>query len=294
MAPKVVVITGCSTGIGLETAALLASDKDNRFKVFATMRNLAKQAQLEIAAGSTLDKTLFIRQLDVTKEDSIVEFIDKINREEGGVDILINNAGVGQAGVVEKVAMSQIRTVYETNVFGLIRLTQAVIPGMKSKRAGHIINVGSMAGLFGYPFCDIYVSSKFAVEGFSESIAPLLKKFNISVSVIEPGPVQTAFAGNIATNDTGRFSSEAEIDADVDEKTRQYYKDSFARAEKRSSTIMQTGAEIASIIQDAILSDNPHLHYPTSEVMGKLAASKYIDPTGDSVLRNLSAQQQWE
>ncbi|XP_072034785.1 retinol dehydrogenase 8-like [Amphiura filiformis] len=292
MAPKVVVITGCSTGIGLETAALLANDKNSRFKVFATMRNLAKQSKLEDAAGSTLDKTLFIRELDVTKEDAIVQFIDKIIREEGGVDILINNAGVGQAGVVEKVAMSQIRTVFETNVFGLMRLTQAVIPGMKSKRTGHIINVSSMAGLFGYPFCDIYVSSKSAVEGFSESIAPLLNKFNISVSVIEPGPVQTEFRGNIASNDTGNFGNE--VDADVDEKTRQYYKDTFAGAEERAPKVIQTGAEIASIIQDVILSDNPHLHYPTSEAMGKLAASKYIDPTGDSVIRNLSARQQWE
>ncbi len=88
MAAKVVIITGCSSGIGLETAVLLAKDKENRFKVFATMRNLAKKGQLEAAAGSTLDKTLFIHQLDVTKEDSIQEFMDKIKKEEGGVDIL--------------------------------------------------------------------------------------------------------------------------------------------------------------------------------------------------------------
>ncbi|XP_072032979.1 retinol dehydrogenase 8-like [Amphiura filiformis] len=164
MAPKVVVITGCSTGMGLETAALLAKDSGNRFKVFATMRNLAKKAQLEIAAGSTLNKKLFIRELDVTKEDMIVEFIDRINREEGRVDILINNAGVGHVGAVEHVPMSQIRSIYETNVFGLIRLTQAVIPGMKANRAGHIVNISSIGGLFGYPFCDIYSSAKFAVE----------------------------------------------------------------------------------------------------------------------------------
>ncbi len=85
---KIVVITGCSSGIGLETAVFLAKDTENSFKVFATMRNLAKKDQLEAAAGSTLDKTLFIRQLDVTKEDSIQGFMDKINKEEGGVDIL--------------------------------------------------------------------------------------------------------------------------------------------------------------------------------------------------------------
>ena len=88
MAPKVVLITGCSTGIGLDTAVLLANDKEQRFKVFATMRNLAKKDQLAKAAGATLDKTLFIRELDVTKEDAIVKFIDKITKEDGGVDIL--------------------------------------------------------------------------------------------------------------------------------------------------------------------------------------------------------------
>ncbi|XP_072039360.1 retinol dehydrogenase 8-like [Amphiura filiformis] len=179
MAPKIVVITGCSSGIGLETAVHLAKDKENRFKVYATMRNLTKKDQLETAAGSTLYKTLFIRELDVTKENSIVEFIDKINQEEGRVDVLVNNAGIAHLGVVETVPMDQIRAVYETNVFGLIRLTQAVIPGMKSRRSGHIINVSSAAGLVGMPFNAIYASSKFAVEGFSESIAPLLKKFGI-------------------------------------------------------------------------------------------------------------------
>ena len=88
MAPKVVVITGCSSGIGLVTAVQLAQDKEHCFKVFATMRNLAKKTQLETAAGSSLDKSLFIRQLDVTKEDSIQAFMDQINKEEGGVDIL--------------------------------------------------------------------------------------------------------------------------------------------------------------------------------------------------------------
>lgn len=88
MAQKIVVVTGCSTGIGLETAVLLAKDPNSRFKVFATMRNTSKKAQLEVAARGALDKTLFIRQLDVTKEDSIEDFMDKINREEGGVDIL--------------------------------------------------------------------------------------------------------------------------------------------------------------------------------------------------------------
>ena len=98
MAPKVVLITGCSTGIGLDTAVFLASDKQQRFKVFATMRNLAKKEQLEKAAGAALDKTLFIRELDVTKEDAIINFTDKITREDGGVDILSKSFTVSFPG----------------------------------------------------------------------------------------------------------------------------------------------------------------------------------------------------
>ncbi|XP_072040075.1 retinol dehydrogenase 8-like [Amphiura filiformis] len=296
MAPKIVVITGCSSGIGLETAVHLAKDKENRFKVYATMRNLTKKDQLETAAGSTLYKTLFIRELDVTKENSIVEVIDKINKEEGRVDVLVNNAGITQGGVMEKVPMDQIRAVYETNVFGLIRLTQAVIPGMKSRRSGHIINVSSAAGLVGnMPFTEIYTSSKFAVEGFSESIAPLLKKFNISVSVIEPGPVHTSVSANMALNKTGSFRFE-DLDPDVDELTKQYFKATFTNTEfiKQMKSIMQAGTEIANIIQDVILSEEPHLRYPTSDAVRELAAMKYTDPSGDSIVQSITAQQQWK
>ncbi|XP_072025690.1 retinol dehydrogenase 8-like [Amphiura filiformis] len=297
MAPKVVVITGCSSGIGLDTAVLLASDKDNRFKVFATMRNLAKKDQLQSAAGSTLDKTLFIGQLDVTDEESIKVFMDKINKEEGGVDILINNAGIGQAGIMEKVTESQMKTVYETNVFGVIRMTQAVTPGMKTKQSGHIINVSSTAGLSGGPFFDIYNSSKFAVEGFSESIAPVLKQFNISVSVIEPGPVQTAFLDNIGANNTGYFQldGDAPIDSDVDELTNKLLKATFNMMGELIPSIRQTGAEIAQVIQEAILSDKPHLHYVTSEVIEKsLAATKFIDVTGDCIVEGIIQEQHWD
>ncbi|XP_072039359.1 retinol dehydrogenase 8-like [Amphiura filiformis] len=300
MAPKIVVITGCSSGIGLETAVHLAKDKENRFKVYATMRNLTKKDQLETAAGSTLYKTLFIRELDVTKENSIVEFIDKINQEEGRVDVLVNNAGIAHLGVVETVPMDQIRAVYETNVFGLIRLTQAVIPGMKSRRSGHIINVSSAAGLVGMPFNAIYASSKFAVEGFSESIAPLLKKFSISVSVIEPGPVRTSIVDNMALNKTGSFRFE-DLDPGVDELTKQYFKSKFTNAEFKndwsqciSAEKTQAGTEIANIIQDVIISEEPHLHYPTSDAMRGLAAMKYTDPSGDSIVQNIAEQQQWK
>ncbi|XP_072015495.1 retinol dehydrogenase 8-like isoform X2 [Amphiura filiformis] len=265
MAPKVVIITGCSSGIGLETAVLLASDKENRFKVFATMRNLAKKDQLQSTAGSTLDKTLFIRQLDVTDEESINKFMDKINQEEKRVDILINNAGIGQCGVLEMVTMTQIRKVFETNVFGFIRMTQAVIPGMKTKRSGQIINVGSTLGLAGIPWSDIYSSSKFAIEGFSESIAPVLKKFNISISVIEPGPVITQAFANIDANGTGHMGSDAQMDPDVDELTHKLFKNSMDNNAIRIGKMIQTAEEIANVIQDVILTEKPHFRYITSE-----------------------------
>lgn len=299
MAPKIVVITGCSSGIGLATAVLLAKDDNKRFKVFATMRNLAKKEKLCTAAGSVLDNTLFIRELDVTKEDSIVDFMEQINRDEGGIDILINNAGRGQMGLFEKVSMDEIRGLYETNVFGLFRVTQAVIPKMKAKKSGHIINVSSIAGLIGcLPYFEYYNSTKFAVEGFSESIAALLQPFNISVSVIEPGPVATEFqatsvssgGGFDLTTPTDDNPLGVIVNEDVDDMTREHFTKTIAGFAKRVKAQAQTGEDIALVIKEAILSDKPHLHYLTSDSVKAATAMKYKDPTGDSVVQMIAGR----
>ncbi|GAA6071322.1 retinol dehydrogenase 8b [Tachysurus ichikawai] len=150
---KVVLITGCSSGIGLWIATLLAKDEQQRYYVIATMRNLQKKERLLEAVGEAI--------------------------KDRHIDILINNAGVGLVSPVECVSMEEVRSVFETNVFGVIRMIKAVIPDMKKRRAGHIIVISRTMGLQGVVFNDVYAASKFAVEGFCESLAVQLLKFNI-------------------------------------------------------------------------------------------------------------------
>ncbi|KAG2461100.1 RDH8 dehydrogenase, partial [Polypterus senegalus] len=145
MAQKVVLITGCSSGIGLTTAVTLARDPQNRFKVIATMRNLNKRDKLEEAAGDTLNQTLEIKQLDVCDEKSIQECINSI--PDRHIDILVNNAGVGMIGPIECQTIEEMRVVFETNFFGVVRMIKEVYPDMKKRKSGHIVIISSVMGL---------------------------------------------------------------------------------------------------------------------------------------------------
>jgi NAD(P)-dependent dehydrogenase (short-subunit alcohol dehydrogenase family) len=190
---KVALVTGSSSGIGLETSLLLAR---NGFQTFATMRNIDKGNEIRaIAAREELH--VKIVQLDVTDDISVKSAIEKILSESGRIDVLINNAGYGLGGAFEDSSMSEIKAQYETNVFGLVRVTQAVLPGMRKQCSGTIVNISSGAGRSGYPGGSIYVSSKFAIEGLSESIAFELEPFGIRVILVEPGVIRTNFANGM-------------------------------------------------------------------------------------------------
>src|SRR5215467_688830 len=186
---KVAVVTGSSTGIGYETSLILAR---NGFLTYATMRNLNKSESIEsIAAKENLP--INIIQLDVTDDTSVKNAVQAILSETGRIDILVNNAGYGLSGAFEDLAMDEIKAQYETNLFGLIRTTQAVLPIMRRQKSGTIINISSGAGRFGFPGSSAYVSTKFAVEGLSESMSYELEPFGIKVILIEPGFVKTNF-----------------------------------------------------------------------------------------------------
>ncbi|KAJ6660619.1 hypothetical protein lerEdw1_017616 [Lerista edwardsae] len=191
MAPRTVLITGCSSGIGLALAVKLAQDKQRRFKVIATIRNIAKKEKLEAAAGTALNRTLEIKQLDVRDEKSICSCINSIPNRQ--IDILINNAGVGLIGPIECQSIEEMKAIMETNFFGVVRMIKEVLPDMKRRRSGHIVVISSVMGLQGIVFNDIYSASKFAIEGFCESLVIQTLKFNVFVSLIEPGPVVTEF-----------------------------------------------------------------------------------------------------
>lgn len=179
-------ITGASRGIGAETvkAALAAGDK-----VVATGRN---RAQLEAAFGGETAHLLPLA-LDVTRPEQAQAAVEAAVAHFGRIDVLVNNAGYGQLGLFEEVSAAAIERQYATNVFGLFHVTRAILPVMRRQRSGRVFNLSSMGGAIGFPYASIYCSTKFAVEGFSESLALDVADFGIRVTIVEPGFIRTDF-----------------------------------------------------------------------------------------------------
>lgn len=189
---QVALITGCSSGIGYETALMLGR---NGFRTFATMRNTKKSDSLqEIIRKEGLDVS--IRQLDVNDDASIENTINNIKNEANRIDVLINNAGFGLVGFFEDLTLDEIRDQFETNFFGVLNITKKIIPIMRLQKSGTIINISSGAGQVGFPGISAYVSTKFAIEGFSESLTYELLPYGIKVVIIEPGVIKTNFFRN--------------------------------------------------------------------------------------------------
>ncbi|MEY8348103.1 oxidoreductase [Bacillus cereus] len=185
---KTAIITGASSGFGLLTTLELAK---KGYFVIATMRNLDKQTKLLSQANSlSLQKNIKIQQLDVTDQNSINAF-QLFLKEVNQVDLLVNNAGYASGGFVEEVPMEEYKKQFETNVFGAISITQIVLPYMRKQKSGKIINVSSISGQVGFPGLSPYVSSKYALEGWSESLRLEVKPFGIDVCLIEPGSYNT-------------------------------------------------------------------------------------------------------
>jgi NAD(P)-dependent dehydrogenase (short-subunit alcohol dehydrogenase family) len=195
MGKPVAVVTGSSSGIGYETALELAR---NGFEVYATMRNIAKSGRRLLQdAAAREGLQIKVVQLDVDSDSSVDSAIGSILQETSGrIDVLVNNAGYGLMGAVEDLGMDELKAQFETNFFGLVRVTQAVLPAMRRQKGGggRIINIGSIAGRIAFPFSPAYTSTKFALEGLSEAMSHELAPFGIHVVVIEPGMIRTNFA----------------------------------------------------------------------------------------------------
>src|SRR5215210_1723769 len=189
----VAVVTGSSSGIGLATSLALAR---NGYLTYATMRNLAKRDSFESIADKQQLPVRVVR-LDVTDENSIKSAIQSILSETGRIDLLVNNAGYGLTGALEDIGIDEIKAQYETNLYGVIRVTQTVLPIMRKQGSGRIINISSGAGRFGFPGGSAYVSSKFALEGLSESMTYEVEQFGIQVVLVEPGVIRTNFGENM-------------------------------------------------------------------------------------------------
>ena len=186
---KVAIVTGSATGIGYETAIHLAK---NGFYTYASMRNLPKADKISKIAKSQ-NLPLRVIQLDVTDDISITKAIGTVINESGKVDVLVNNAGYGLVGSIEDMSIEELKAQYETNVFGVFRVTKEVLPHMRKQHGGSIINISSIAGRIALPLYSAYVSTKFALEGLSESMAYELEPFGIRVVIIEPGAIKSNF-----------------------------------------------------------------------------------------------------
>ena len=189
MAEKVALVTGSSSGIGLLTTVELARAG---FRVVASMRDLGRRQRLdEASAAAGVAKDIDVRRLDVTEFDRIPEFVSQLDRDYGRLDVLVNNAGFAVAGFAEDLLLEELRQQFETNFFGAVSVTKAALPIMRRQRSGHIIMVSSIGGRISAPVIGAYDSSKFALEGWRESLRIETRSLGIRVVLVEPGSYQT-------------------------------------------------------------------------------------------------------
>jgi NAD(P)-dependent dehydrogenase (short-subunit alcohol dehydrogenase family) len=186
--PGVALVTGASSGIGLATAKAL---RNAGFRVFGTSRRAAS----ERSDGITM------LTCDVTDDESVAKVVERVLAEAGRIDLLVNNAGMGLLGAAEESSTVQAQALFDVNVFGVLRMTRAVLPAMRHQGKGRIVNVSSVQGFIPGPYLAVYASTKHAVEGYSESLDHELRPFGIRVSLIEPAYTRTSFEENLAKPD---------------------------------------------------------------------------------------------
>ena len=245
---RVVLITGCSTGIGRATAERLAR---RGWRVYATARDVEKIASLADVGCELL-------ALDVTDEASMRAAVGEVERREGAVGVLVNNAGYSQSGAVEEVPMEKVRRQFETNVFGLVRMCQLVLPGMRRQGGGRIVNISSMGGRLTFPGGGYYHATKYAVEALSDALRFEVAGFGVRVAVVEPGLIRTRFA-DAATGSMERTNTAdgpyARFNAGVAKAVRDNY-------ERGPFLRLGGGPEtVAATIERAITADRPHTRY---------------------------------
>jgi len=210
---RAVLITGCSTGIGRATAGRLAR---SGHIVYATARREETIADLRDVGCRTLP-------LDVTDEASMLAAVDRVVADEGAVGVLVNNAGYSQSGAIETLAMEDVRRQFETNLFGLVRMCQLVLPGMREQRWGRIVNVSSMGANFTFPGGGAYHATKYAVEAISDALRFEVKGFGVDVTVIQPGLIRTEFASTVDASIPDDAGPYAAFNAQVARATKKAY-----------------------------------------------------------------------
>jgi NAD(P)-dependent dehydrogenase (short-subunit alcohol dehydrogenase family) len=252
---SIALVTGASSGIGEATAKRLATAG---YKVYGTSRRGAQSGQRSFA----------MLPLDVTSDASVEAAVKELIRLEGRIDLLVNNAGFGVAPAgAEESSIAQAKAIFETNFFGLIRMTRAVVPHMRRQGNGRIINIGSVLGFLPMPYGALYAATKHAVEGYSESLDHELRTRGIRVSVIEPAYTKTQFDANFLAPDSK-----------LDE-----YREVRALLDKVLKEVMATADEptvVADVVLEAAIADRPKLRYAAGGLANRLRLLRRFAPAG--------------
>ena len=247
---KIAVVTGSSSGIGLLTAVELAR---NGYRVVATMRDLGRSSRLEEAAQKAgVRDRLDLRRVDITEIDSLPGAVEAIVRDHGRIDLLVNNAGFSTAGFVEDTDLHELRHQMETNFFGNVAMTKAVLPAMRKQRSGHIVQITSVAGRAAAPMLSSYAASKFALEGWSEALRIEVHSLGIRVVLVEPGSYDTdIWERNLAIGKRALDPSSPNK-----ERSQRFAEFIKSRASKR-----RDAREVARLIVRVAKDPNPKLRY---------------------------------
>ena len=261
----VALVTGASSGIG-KAATLALSDAG--FRVIGTSRDSSR--------GTPGNGVTFL-DLDVTSDESVTSVVEQVIARFGRLDILVNNAGIGANGAAEEISVAQAQNVFDVNVFGLMRMTKAVLPHMRAQGSGRIINVSSVGGFVPNPFMAVYVSTKHAVEGYSESLDHEVREHGVRVLRVQPGPINTPFDANMVQADTPL----------------PVYADRRRVFEAVMTKTMRGGddpAVVATVIAAAATDPKPKLRYLAGSTAGRIAALRRIVParTFDKSIRRLN------
>jgi len=255
--PKVVLITGASSGIGQACARHLAR---RGYQVFGTSRRPQPEAE----------EPFEMIPMDVTDEDSVRQGVATVLARAGRLDAVVNNAGFGFGGSVEDTSIDEARELFETNFFGMLRVCRAVLPHMRERRAGTIVNVSSLAGLISQPFVGMYCATKFAVEGVTEALRMEVRPFGIHVVMIEPGDTQTGFTANRRRTQASQAASP--------------YADSMQRVLAVIELDEKTGCSpeaAARTLERVLRSRSPRLRYPVANASQRFAAAaRKLMPAG--------------
>jgi len=276
-AQQTVLITGATDGLGRAAALVLAG---KGYRVFAAGRSAEKRAELDrLAAAKKLP--LETLEMDVCSEASVSGAVQQILQKAGHLDVLINNAGVGLMAVTEELKLDDLRRLYETNIFGLLRVTQAVLPHMRKRKSGRILMLSSVAGILTPPTYGAYSSSKHAVEALSNALRLELYPFNIDVILIEPGYIITNF------QQTAKDSAESYIGGSAASPYAKIYEGAIAGATNSRRESKTTPEDCARVILNAIESGHPRARYTVTPLAKWAAFGRRVlpDTLMDSFLR---------